>query len=137
MKKCIIEQMKEYRHRLNIIKAVKYEEGMEDAWIAEWENDDNGTSTKLFKTKEDATNFVVNPTNIMPVLLRPISDEEYENVNEYGYGDDVISDGISYYEYEGLTSDTWLTLYDNGILCAHYDTEQFLEDYELLEDKED
>lgn len=150
MKQIVLDQMKEYQHRQNMIKAVKYQDGMEDAWLVKYETySENGkdknthVANKVFKFKEEATRYVASPTdetiksnfcqytNIIPVLLRETSKEDYEDAN----GCYVVTDGISYYDYEVLTSDSWLTLGKNGVLYGHYDTEQFFEDYEISANK--
>lgn len=152
MKQFVIDQMKEYQHRKEIIKAVKYQEGMEDAWIVEYERYTEGNTgttidvvDNIFKSKKEAEKYIASPTDvtfrsdfcqyrdIIPVLLREISKNEYEE----GDGCCTVTDGISYYDYEELINDCWLTMDETGIVHGYYDTEQFFEDYETPVEKSD
>lgn len=135
--------MKEYQHRKEIVKAVKYQEGMEDAWVVEYETyneNDSGTgrniANKIFMSKDEARKYMCSPTdesimrnfckytNAIPVLLHEISEDEYD------YGCFVIATENGYYEYEELEEDSWLTLTENGVLHEIFDTETFFENYE-------
>ena len=152
MKQFVIDQMKEYQHRKTTIKAVKYQEGMEDGWVIECERyieDNAGTAiqvvNKVFKSKDEARKYTASPTDetirsdfcqyrdIIPVLLREISKDEYEE----GDGCCTVTDGISYFDYEELINDCWLTMDETGIVHGYYDTEQFFEDYETPVEKSD
>ena len=37
MKQSVVNQMKDYQRKRKIVKAVKYQKGMEDAWMAEYQ----------------------------------------------------------------------------------------------------
>ena len=86
--------MKEYQHRKTTVKAVKYQEGMEDAWIVEYESrtGDFQMVNKLFGTKEEARKYIASSTDeinksrsdfqqyaeyidFIPVILHEISKE--------------------------------------------------------------
>lgn len=150
LKQSVIDQMKEYQYRQTMIKAVKYQEGMEDAWIVQYERyieDNTGTTIhavdKVFKSKDEARKYTASPTDetirsdfcqyrdIIPVLLHEILKDEYEDAD----GCYTVTDGISYFDYEELTSDTWITLDKYGALHGFYDSEQFFEDYETPTNK--
>lgn len=152
MKQFVIDQMKEYQHKQTMIKAVKYQEGMEDAWIVEYENrtGDFEIIYRLFVSKEEARKYIAGSADeinkirsdyqeyteyidFIPVILHEISKEEYE---ESG-GCFIISDGSNYYEYEKIEDDCWLIMDNRGIVHGYYDTEQFFEDYETPVEKSD
>lgn len=90
MKQFVIDQMKEYQHRKTTIKAVKYQEGMEDGWIILLLNMPEGEDyvNKVFTTKFDAENYITSPLftrehngkeyKIVPVMLYVLSDDEAE-----------------------------------------------------------
>ena len=145
MKQFVIDQMKEYQHRQTMIKAIKYQEGMEDAWLVEYET--YGTCcknirvvNKLFTSEDEARKYMASPTDetikdnfcqytkCFPVILRETFKEDFDDAN----GCYVVTDGVSYYDYDILTSDIWLTLGENSSeLYAHYDSEDFFERYEV------
>lgn len=142
MKQSVIDQMKEYQHRRTTVKAVKYQEGMEDAWMVEYREyieDSEGTSNnrvdKLFWTKELAEEYMKQEhpednhrglfceyTEVIPVLLREISKDEYGCFS-------ITQDG-KYYDYEELTNDSWIVINENGYIYGEYDTKMFFEEYE-------
>ena len=152
MKQFVLDQMKEYQHRKTTVKAVKYQEGMEDAWMVEYENrtGDFQMINKLFGTKEEARKYISSSTDeinkirsdfqeyteytdFIPVILHEISKEEYEESD----GCYTVTDGSNYYEYEKIETDCWLTMDNIGIVHGYYDTEQFFEDYETPVEKSD
>jgi hypothetical protein len=72
MKQSVIDQMKEYKHRNNV-KAIKYEEGMEDGWLC---IDTNGEPDTFFAAKESAYKFQkssIHHIEIIPVILNEIN----------------------------------------------------------------
>lgn len=146
MKQFVIDQMKEYQHRRTTVKAVKYQEGMEDAWMVEYREhieDNDGTSNnradKLFWTKELAEEYMEHEhpednhgglfceyTEVIPVLLREIPEDEYE------YSCFSVAQDGKYYDYEELTNDSWIVINENGYVYGEYDTEMFFDEYEAV-----
>lgn len=144
MKQFVIDQMKEYQRRSITVKAVKYQEGMEDAWMVEYQahiedNDGiiNDTVDKLFWTKESAEEYMKqehpedNPrglfceyTEVIPVLLREVSEDEYVE------GCLSITQDGKFYEYDTLTDDSYIVIDGNGYFYGDYDTEMFFREYE-------
>lgn len=146
MKQFVLDQMKEYQHRRTTVKAVKYQEGMEDAWMVEYreyieynEGTSNNRVDKLFWTKESAEEYMKQEhsednynglfceyTEAIPVLLRKISEDEYED------GCFTITQDGKYYDYEELTNDSWIVINENGCIYEEYNTEMFFEEYETV-----
>ena len=79
--------MKEYQHRRTTVKAVKYQEGMEDAWIVQYERyiEDNAGTTihivdKIFKSKDEARKYVASPTD---ETIRSVTNKTIEETKKY------------------------------------------------------
>ena len=145
MKQSVVNQMKDYQSKHRFVRAVQYQEGMEDAWMIEYREyieDNEGTSNnrvdKLFWTKESAEEYMKHEhpednyrglfceyTEVIPVLLREISEDEYEN------GCFTITQDGKYYNYEELTNDSWIVINENGYIYGECDTE-FFEEYETV-----
>lgn len=144
--------MKEYQHRKTTVKAVKYQDGMEDGWIVEYENrtGDFEIINRLFVSKEEARKYITSSTDeinkirsdfqeyteyidFIPVILHEISKEEYEESD----GCCTVADGSNYFEYEKIEADCWLTMNNRGIVHGYYDTEDFFKDYEIPIEKSD
>lgn len=126
MKQSVIDQMKEYKHRNNI-KAIKYEEGMEDAWLCRAISDNECETDKIFESKESAYKFQqssVHPVEIIPVMLNEIDGESY--VDEYDF--QIYHNG-KYYEFEEVRDGNWIYI-ENGHVFVEEDSEYFLENYE-------
>ena len=134
MKQIVIDQMKEYQRKKEIVKAIKYQEGMEDGWLAECEEyrDDCETPRKytsdiFFNTKSEAEKYN-GCVNVVPVFLTEVSKEDYED-NFFA----IRHDG-KYYTYDTVNDDCWIILHESGDISTEYDTEDFNEKYELPTD---
>lgn len=145
MKQFIIDQMKEYQHKKEIVKAIKYQEGMEDAWMVEYEEyiEDNKDTTyemvdKIFWSKESAEEYMKQEhpednkkglfckyTNPIPVLLREILEDEYD---DYCF---VVAQDGKYFEYHAMEENSWIVIDKNGYY-VDYDSEIFFETYEEI-----
>lgn len=126
MKPSVIDQMKEYKHRNNI-KAIKYEEGMEDAWLCRDISDTECEADKIFESEESAYKFQrssVYPVKIIPVMLNEIDGESYVE----GYDFQIWHNGKCY-EFEELRDGNWIYI-ENGHVFVEEDSEYFLENYE-------
>ena len=126
MKQSVIEQMKEYRHRNNI-KAIKYEEGMEDGYTCRYADDRKGNKSIFFESEEAAYKFQQSsdyPIEITPVILNEIDEEVYDE--EYNF---QICNNGKYYDVEELKSGSWIYIENNHIF-AEEDSEYFFENYE-------
>lgn len=144
LKQSVINQMKEYQYRKKIIKGIEYQEGMEDAWLVEYEEyiEDNDNAKrvncdKIFWTKSDAEEYMKQEhpednqrglfckyTRAIPVLLRGISVEDYDSRIA------IAQDG-KYFEYEELDEGYWIYI-ENGYVYTTYDSEAFFNDFEPL-----
>lgn len=141
MKQFIINQMKEYQRKKEIVKAVKYEEGMEDGWmvmILDISEMDEYVD-KVFYSKEEAENFIETDdfnqykhgcdevmTTIVPVMLTAISDE----MVEYSLNIVIIDDTT--YEFEEIGDDMWIVMDEDGDIMTVSD---FFDDYETISNK--
>lgn len=139
MKQFVIDQMKEYQCRKKIVKAIKYQEGMEDGWIIMFPDisEMDGYVDKVFNTKEDAKNYTMCPLfireygkeenyNIIPVMLMILADDEVEYFSNVIGGDRGFK-----YEFTEIYEDSWIVLDDENVVDVVYDTETFNTMYEL------
>lgn len=137
MKQSYIEHMKNYRTKQKQVKAVKYQEGMEDGWMIILP-DLSGVDDfidRLFETKADAVAYKetiafneneIEIIKIVPVLLTEVTEEEIIDNNEL-----VTIDGV-HYSFDELTKDIWIVMeeeYDFPLLYEYFD------DYEEVGDK--
>ena len=137
MKQLYIEHMKNYRTKQKQVKAVKYQEGMEDGWMIILP-DLSGVDDfidRLFETKADAVAYKettafneneIEIIKIVPVLLTEVTEEEIIDNNEL-----VTIDGV-HYSFDELTKDIWIVMeeeYDFPLLYEYFD------DYEEVGDK--
>lgn len=148
MKQFIIDQMKEYQHKKKVIKGIEYKEGMEDAWLVGYQtyiDDDSytvsNTVNKIFASKEEVNKYISSPTDEtirddfckytepFPVLLKEISEEEYED------NPIAICQNGQYFEYEELDEGYWIYIEDGCVLTT-YDAESFFDDYEPFSKEE-
>lgn len=119
MKQSVIDQMKEYKHRNNV-KAIKYEEGMEDGWLC---IDTNGEPDTFFAAKEPAYKFQkssIHHIEIIPVILNEINPVVLNKIGGEGY------EG---YEFKEVQNGSWIYI-ENGHVFVEEDSEYFLENYE-------
>lgn len=126
MKQSVIDQMKEYRHRNNI-KAIKYEEGMEDGYTCRYADNREGNKSIFFESEEAAYKFQQSsdcPIEITPVILNEIDEDVYDE--EY---DSQICNNGKYYDVEELKSGSWIYIENNHIFVEE-DSEYFFENYE-------
>lgn len=138
MKQFIVDQMKEYQRKKEIVKAVKYEEGMEDGWLIKIldisEMDEY--VDKVFYSKEEADNFIETDdfnkykhgceeviTTIVPVMLRHIYDELVECFS------DIVTIDNAAYEFEEIEDDMWIVMDEDGDIMTVSD---FFDDYEPI-----
>lgn len=141
MKKSYIEHMKNYRTKQKQVKAIKYQEGMEDGWMIIFPDisEMDGYIDKLFFSKDEAEKFIGTDefneyeygnqneiTKIVPVLLTLLSDDEVE------YYESVVSkDGNKYY-FDAVDEDMWIVMDEEGDILSCYD---FFKDYEAVKDE--
>lgn len=142
MKQFVLDQMKDYQHKKRVIKSIEYQEGMEDAWLVGYETyiEDNSytvsnTVNKIFDSKHDVIEYIMSSakettmdnfrryTEPFPVLLREISEEEYED------NPMAITQNGRYFEFEELGEGYWIYI-ENGLVFTTYDSEDFFDDYE-------
>ena len=127
-----------YHSKPHTIKAVKYEEGMEDGWVIQI--DGHGYVQKIFKSKKKANKYIKKHSdeNVIfgvpiPVFANEITESWYEASCDYGYAIDVIRHNGKLYQYEEIVvcdEDTWLILEpDDESLCYEFN-ENFLDKYE-------
>lgn len=126
-----MDQMKEYQSKRKIVKAVKYQKGMEDAWIAEYQeyrDDCDGSIRRvydhLFESREDAENCS-KCTGVVPVVIREVSEDVYDSDCF------VIKQDNKYYAYRELDEDSWIVIDDEGDIDIEYDTYSSNAEYEL------
>lgn len=126
MKQSVIEQMKKYKHRNNI-KAIKYEEGMEDGYICRYADDRECNKNIFFESEEAAYKYQQSsdyPIEIIPVILNEIDEEIYDN----DYDFQICHNG-KYYDVEELRIGSWIYI-ENDHVFVEEDSEYFLENYE-------
>lgn len=135
MKQFIIDQMKEYQRKKEIVKAIQYEKGMEDGWIVEYPEYRDACETpimmkadKIFITRSEAENYIEG-ANSIPVILTEISEEDYQDACF------TIEHDGKYYMYNEVDEGYWITLDENGYIGTAYDTEDFFDEYELISNK--
>lgn len=135
MKQFVIDQMKEYQRKKEIVKAIKYQEGMEDGWMVEYPEyrDDCEIpimmrEDKLFRTKSEAENYIEG-ANPIPVILTEISEEDYQDTCF------TLENDGKYYMYEEVGEGYWIILDENGYISTAYDTEDFFDEYESISNK--
>lgn len=127
MKQSVIDQMKEYKHRNNV-KAIKYEEGMEDGWLC---IDTNGEPDTFFASKESAYKFQkssIHHIEIIPVILNEINPVVLNKIGGEGY-EFHICYNKKYYEFKEVQNGSWIYI-ENGHVFVEEDSEYFLENYE-------
>ena len=131
-----------YHSKSHIIKAVKYEEGMEDDWAIRI--DGYGYVQKIFKSKKKADKYIKNHKDDgmeyfdpVPVFINEISEHDYEEsyVEEYGYSMDVIRHKGKLYAYDEFYpygSECYIIVEDGSTSCfPRYEYgEDFLKKYE-------
>lgn len=126
MKQSVIDQMKEYKHRNNI-KAIKYEEGMEDGYTCRYTDGRECNKSIFFESEEAAYKYQQSsdyPIEITPVILNEIEEDAYDN----DYDFQIFHNG-KYYDVEELRSGSWIYI-ENGHVFVEEDSEYFLENYE-------
>lgn len=136
MKQNIIKQMKEYRHKPKIVKAIPYEKGMEDGWMIIFPDisEDEGYIDRIFLSEDEAEKFIgtddykeyeyqYEMTKVVPVMLRTISDDLAEC-----YTNLILIDGTTY-EFEEITDDMWIVIDEDGERMLY---EDFFDDYEEI-----
>lgn len=128
MKLSVIDQMKEYKRRNNI-KAIKYEEGMEDGWICRYTDDAGQEANKIFDTREEAQAYRYSLENIenvkmIPVMLNEIDGETYSE--EYDF--QIYHNG-KYYDIDELKNGDWIYIEDNYVFVEE-DSRCFFGRYE-------
>ena len=137
MKQSYIEHMKNYRTKQKQVKAVKYQEGMEDGWmiiLPDLSGMDDFID-RLFETKADAVAYKettafneheIEIIKIVPVMLNPICDVEIE------YCSNLVRARGNAYEFEVITDEMWIVINEDGDteLCC-----DFFDDYEEVVDK--
>lgn len=131
MKQSVVNQMKDYQRKRKIVKAVKYQKGMEDAWMAEYQEyrDDCDDSIrrmydKLFESREDAKKCS-KCIGVVPVVLKEVTEDVYDSSCF------VIKQENKYYTYRELDDDSWIVIDDKGNIDIEYSTESFDAMYEL------
>ncbi len=125
MKQFVIDQMKEYQHRRTTIKAVKYQEGMEDAWCV---GHRVLYGDRIFISKEEAIINMVNNrySVIFPVLINEISKDYYEKIKP----PHTVEHCGKYYKFTEIKEGMWLYIDENGYKNVLPEGE-FFEKYEL------
>ena len=115
--------MKEYQHRKTTVKAVKYQDGMEDGWIILLLNMPEGEDyvNKVFSLKSDAENYITSylfirehkdkKYNIVPVMLYILSDDEAEICPHIVYDNRGIE-----HEFIPMDENSWLVVNECGVI---------------------
>lgn len=160
LKQFVIDQMKEYQHRNTMIKAVKYQHGMENGYILRFYKSNTPvlSGAIICNTLEQAETeskeptrekFCLNAENqqIPVVYDKPVpiiithkhTDEEKELLLEAGYlpFTPFLDDNENDYVFEEITEEEcWIV---KNLLNGEISTESeyFMQEYELMEDKLD
>lgn len=117
MKQNIINQMKRYQHKKEIVKAVKYQEGMEDGWMILLPDMPDGDDfvNRVFNSKDEAMRYTTTSAfydykdyDIVPVMLSILADDEVETCSH------VVSKDLFEYEFTEINEDDWLVIDEYG-----------------------
>ena len=143
MNQCVTDVLETYRSKPHTVKAVKYEEGMEDGWVIQI--DGNGYVQKIFKSKKKADKYIkkhkedgMEYFDPMPVFINEISEDYYESLYDeiYGYSVYVIKHKGKIYEFDEIITDNEEGLYliveeENPLWFPEFQYgEDFLKKYE-------
>ena len=137
LKNSVIERMKTYLYRYRYIKAISYENGMEDGWIILLPDMPEGEEyiNRVFSTESDAENYITSPLftrehsgkeyEIVPVMLSILSDDEAENCVH------VVPDYRGFeHEFTQVDEESLIVMDENGAVYT-MDKDDFSELYEV------
>lgn len=139
MKQSVVKQMKDYQSKHRFVRAVQYQEGMEDAWmiiIPDVSAIDEYVD-RVFDTKEDAENYTTCPLftreygneemyDVIPVMLAILADDETEYCSCIVTGDKGFK-----YEFTALDEDSYLVVDEYGSNQV-LDSDDFFDMYESI-----
>ena len=138
MNQNIINQMKRYQHKKEIVKAVKYQEGMEDGWMILLPDmlDGDDFVNRVFNSQDEAMRYTTTSAfydykdyDIVPVMLSILADDEVETCSHVVTGDNRFE-----YEFTEINEDDWLVIDEYG--CERViDSDDFYDMYEVINER--
>lgn len=137
LKDSVIDRMKTYLYRHRYIKAMPYENGMEDGWVILLPDMPEGEDyiNRVFSTESDAEKYITSPLftrehsgeeyEIVPVMLSILSDDEVENCIH------VVPDYRGFeYEFTQVDEESLIVVDEYGAIYT-MDKDDFSELYEV------
>ena len=129
--------MKTYLYRYRYIKAIPYENGMEDGWVILLPDMPEGEDyiNRVFSTESDAEKYITSPLFtrehsgkqyiIVPVMLSILSDDEVENCTH------VVPDYRGFeHEFTQVNEESLIVMDENGAVYT-MNEDDFSELYEV------